>query len=142
MGDEQDDDVEYSVLVPGVPDTGGPDTIKPFGKVFYGKGPERAGLCRQNPPAWVFAWYGVFIAAIGPAFRSAVWLCALFTATSMMRFEPVSTSTDPADVAMMQARADPTLGAWMIVKLDARASLNFNAVAIEFAGWGGQGRDG
>merc|ERR1712167_414361 len=60
--------------------------------------------------------YGVFIAAIGPAFRSAVWLCALFTATSMMRFEPVSTSTDPADVAMMQARADPTLGAWMIVK--------------------------
>ena len=114
--DEQDDDVEYSVLVPGVPDTGGPDTIKPFGKVFYGKGPERAGLCRQNPPAWVFAWYGVFIAAIGPAFRSAVWLCALFTATSMMRFEPVSTSTDPADVAMMQARADPTLGAWMIVK--------------------------
>ena len=28
------------------------------------------------------------------------------------------------------------------LKLDARASQNFRAVVIEFAGWGGQGRDG
>jgi len=109
--DEQDDPVEYSAPVPGVPDTGGADTIKPFGKVFYG-GVEKdqkplAGLCRSNPPMWCFALYGVAIASAGPAFRSAVWLLAIYTSTHAMHFE---------DDSMYEAKTDPVKGMFMILK--------------------------
>jgi hypothetical protein len=81
---ETEDDVPYSAPIPGIPDTGGTDTIKPFGNVFYGS---KANSWNSTPPASVFMLYGVFVAAVGPAFRSAVWLLALFTATHAMDFE-------------------------------------------------------
>ena len=101
---ENEDDVPYSAAVPGIPDTGGSDTIKPFGKVFYGS---KANSWKSTPPASAFMLYGVAVAALGPAFRSAVWLLALFTATHAMDFE----SPD-----MNAAKQDNNLGHIVILR--------------------------
>jgi len=101
---EHDDDVPYSAPVPGVPDTGGADTIKPFGQVFYGK---KAGTCKSTPPASIFMLFGVSVAAVGPAFRSSVWLLALYTATHAMNFQSHE---------MTVAKEDPSTGNLIILK--------------------------
>ena len=101
---ETDDNVLYSAPVPGVPDTGGTDTIKPFGNVFYGS---KANTCKSTPPAGIFMLYGFFVAAVGPAFRSAVWLLALFTATHAMDFDGKN---------MNAAKQDTFLGSMAILQ--------------------------
>ena len=101
---ENEDDVPYSRPVPGIPDTGGSDTIKPFGKVFYGS---KANSCKSTPPASVFMLFGFLVAAVGPALRSAVWLLALFTATHAMDFE---------SPGMNAAKQDNTLGHIVILR--------------------------
>jgi hypothetical protein len=99
-------DEDTGGAVSGVPDTGGADTLKPFGRVFYTRDPGR-GCCYPNPPAAIFSGYAVTTALLSACMARTIELMAIYTSTHMMDFD----SED-----MYYAKIDPRKGILVILR--------------------------
>jgi acyl-CoA synthetase (AMP-forming)/AMP-acid ligase II/acetyltransferase-like isoleucine patch superfamily enzyme len=102
----QDDETTQTAPLQGVPDTGGPDTLKPFGRVFYTRNPS-GSCCYPNPPAFIFSLFAFIVTALSSVANASVWLTAVYTATHAMAFESEE---------MYAAKVDPKLGALVITR--------------------------